>query len=73
MAKPARIKKDIRISPEMLEWIENLPRRYGESFSEKSRYLLEVAREYYEKEAEAIRDAQQYQQSEDDEPKPNVG
>jgi hypothetical protein len=52
--KPAKERKDVRISPELAAWIENLPARYDGSFSEKARYLLEVAKEYHEKEQAMI-------------------
>lgn len=52
--KPARERKDVRMSPDLVEWIESLPPRYGDSFSEKARAMLEIAREYYEKERQAI-------------------
>lgn len=52
--KPAKVRKDVRMSLELAAWIESLPPRYGESFSEKARAMLEIAREYEEKERRAI-------------------
>ena len=55
MTKQARLRRDVRVSPALAEWVDSLPPRYGENFSEKARALLEIAREYIEAEEEALK------------------
>lgn len=58
MAKSNRVRRDLRVSQSLADWVESLPPRYGENFSEKARALLEIAREYIEAEEEALRSMQ---------------
>lgn len=43
-----QVKKDVRIPEELAGWIDSLPPKYGHGFSQKVRYLLELAKERQE-------------------------
>lgn len=43
------VQKNIRIPEELAAWIESLPPKYGHNFSQKVRYLLELAKERQER------------------------
>ena len=49
-----KLRKDVRMPPDLIEWIESLPPRYGVTFSDKARAALEIAREYMEIEQHQI-------------------
>lgn len=43
-----QIKKGVRLPDDLVEWVDSLPQKYGHTFTQKVRYLLELAKERQE-------------------------